>query len=385
MSHAREGYASVPTMSESAVPPTKRSSRDPEELRARMEAWLAGRLPPGASPRVPEISSPSSNGMSSETLLFDASWQEEGRERSGAFVARVEPDPGDVPVFRRYDLAMQYRLLRIVAENTKVPVPRARWLELDPAALGARFFVMDRVEGRVPPDVMPYNMESWLLDASPAEQRRLEENTVGVLADLHALDLSTVETNFLELEAPGVSPLRRHVEDWRQYYDWMREGRSYPILDRAFAWLEDHWPQHEGETVLSWGDARIGNILYDGFEPAAVLDWEMAGLAPRELDLGWMIFLHVFFENIARQMGLPGMPEFMRRDRVAAHYEATSGHRVCDLEFYEMYAAVRHGIVMARVHARQVHFGAADPPANIDDPIMHRNVIEEMLAGTYWD
>ena len=49
-----------------------------------------------------------------------------------------------------------------------------------------------------------------------------------------------------------------------------------------------------------------------------------------------------------------------------------------------MYAAVRHGIVMARVHARQVHFGAADPPANIDDPIMHRNVIEEMLAGTYW-
>jgi len=350
-----------------------------------MEAWLATRLPAGASPRVPAVTSPSTNGMSSETLLFDASWSEGGKEHAGSFVARVEPDPGDVPVFREYDLELQFRLMRLVAENTEVPVPKARWLELDRSRLGARFFVMDRVAGRVPPDVMPYNMDSWLLTASAAEQRQLQDGTVEVLARLHGMDPSSVDVSFLELDVPGDTPLRRHVEDWRRYYEWACGERRHEVLDRGFAWLEENWPADEGETVVSWGDARIGNILYDGFTPVAVLDWEMAGLAPRELDLGWMIFLHVFFENVAQQAGLPGMPDFLRRDDVAATYEARSGRPVRNLEFYEMYAAVRHGIVMSRIHARRVHFGEAEWPEDNDAPIMHRNVIEKMLDGSYWN
>lgn len=371
-------------MSDTEAPNPKRSSRDPEELRRRMETWLATRLPAGADPRVPEVSSPSSNGMSSETLLFDATWKEGNADHQGSFVARVEPDPGDCPVFRKYDLELQFKLMQLVRENTKVPVPHARWLELEPEPLGARFFVMDRVEGRVPPDVMPYNMDSWLLSASPEEQRALEENTVGVLADLHALDVSSLDVAFLELDVPGETPLRRHVEDWRQYYDWTRGDERHPLLDRAFAWLDAHWPEDEGETVLSWGDSRIGNVLYTGFTPAAVLDWEMGGLAPRELDLAWMIFLHAFFENIARQAGLPGMPSFLQRDEVARIYESKSSHRVQNLEFFEMYAAIRHGIVMSRVFARQVHFGEAEPSEDPDAPILHRDLIERMLDGSYW-
>ena len=371
-------------MSETEAPNPKRSSRDPEELRARMEAWLATRLPAGADPRVPEVTSPSSNGMSSETLLFEAAWTEDGASRSGQFVARVEPDPADVPVFRKYDLGQQFRLMQLVREKTRVPVPNARWLELEPGPLGARFFVMDRVDGRVPPDVMPYNMDSWLLSASPEEQSRLEDATVGVLAELHSLDVETVDTSFLELDMPGDSALRRHVADWREYYDWTRGDGQHPVLDRAFAWLDEHWPEDEGETVLSWGDSRIGNILYAGFEPSAVLDWEMGGLAPREMDLAWMIFLHAFFENIARQYELPGMPNFLQRDHVAEIYEQKTGHRVQNLEFFEMYAAIRHGIVMSRVFARQVHFGEAQPSDDPDEPILHRNLIEGMLDGSYW-
>ena len=44
-------------------------------------------------------------------------------------------------------------------------------------------------------------------------------------------------------------------------------------------------PSDEGEAVLSWGDSRIGNMMFDGFDPVAVLDWEMAGVGPRELDV----------------------------------------------------------------------------------------------------
>jgi hypothetical protein len=39
---------------------------------------------------------------------------------------------------------------------------------------------------------------------------------------------------------------------------------------------------------------------------------------------------------------------------------------------------------MARIHARRVRFGEAEWPADVDEPIMHRKVLERMLDGSYW-
>jgi aminoglycoside phosphotransferase (APT) family kinase protein len=356
----------------------KRSTRDLVATRARLERWLGTKLP-GA--KVGELASPSATGMSSETLLFEAAWPEGGARRRAAFVGRVAPDPRDVPVFPSYDLEAQFRVLRLAREHG-VPVPDVRWLELDPGPIGAPFFVMDRVAGRVPPDIMPYTLGSWLSEASPAEQRALQDATIATIAKLHAIDVA--KAPFLELPVPGASALRRHVENQRRFYEWMRQGRRYPLIEATLAWLEEHWPREEGETVISWGDARIGNILYEGFAPVAVLDWEMAAPGPRGLDLGWLAFLHAFFQMIATGAGLPGMPHFLRTADVAATYERASGARVGDLRWYEVYAALRHGIVMARIQARAVHFGEATLPEDLDATIMHRPLLEAMLSGSYW-
>jgi len=158
-----------------------------------------------------------------------------------------------------------------------------------------------------------------------------------------------------------------------------------PLIERCFGWLDDHWPAYESPTTLSWGDARIGNVIYHGFEPAAVLDWEMASLAPPEVDLGWFIYLHRFFEDLAADAGLAGMPHFLRRDDVAAAYASHHGREPRDLDFYTLYAALRHGIVMSRVQRRAIRFGEATMPDDVDDLIMHRATLEAMLAGTYWN
>ena len=125
-------------------------------------------------------------------------------------------------------------------------------------------------------------------------------------------------------------------------------------------------------------------MLYRDFTPVAVLDWEMAGLAPREMDLAWMVFLHRFFEDLAAQLELPGMPDFLRLADVATTYERASGHTPRHLEFFVMYAALRHGIVMSRVQQRSIHFGEAEMPDDPDDLVMHRATLEAMLDGTYW-
>ena len=364
----------------------KKSSRDLGALRDRLQAWAEHRLAPEAAPEVGEITNPSASGMSSETLLCDLTLTEAGARRTQPIVVRLAPDPKDEPVFPVYDFEMQYRVIELVGAHSPVPVPPLRWLETDPSHLGTSFFVMDRVEGRVPPDNPPYSLAGWVKDASPAERRTLQDGTVEVLAALHAIDVEKLDVDFLEFDLPGDTPLRRHVENQRRYYAWTRGERRFPLIEDTFAWLEDHWPADEGPTVISWGDSRIGNLMYDGFVPKAVFDWEMAGLAPRGTDVGWLIFMHQFFEEvIEKHLSQTGLPDLLQRDAVASTYERLSGHGLPDLRFYEVYGALRHGIIMARIASRMAHFGQSEWPDDPQDVIPHRGILERMLAGSYWD
>jgi aminoglycoside phosphotransferase (APT) family kinase protein len=373
-----------------AAPPVtelQTSSRDRDQLASRLEAWLGTTLPAEAAPRITDLSGTAANGMSSETLLFDAEWTDHGLERhTERLVARLSPSERDVPVFPSYDLGTQFSTIRRVAELTDVPVPPVRWWEPDPAAIGSPFFVMDRVDGRVPPDILPYNFgDSWLYDAGPDQQQHLQDATVAAIAGVHAIDRPAERFAELRPDVPGGTALRRRVAVTHDWYDFAAGGgyRS-SLVERALAWLGDHWPDHEGDTVLSWGDSRIGNVIYDGFDPVALLDWEMVGLGPRELDVAWLIYGHRVFEDIAAGMGLEGMPGFLRADDVGTTYESLTGHGVRDLAWYGTYAAVQYAIVFLRVGARQVHFGEATMPDDVDDLIMNREPLERMLAGTYW-
>ncbi|SDI00706.1 phosphotransferase family protein [Nonomuraea jiangxiensis] len=345
------------------------STRDLEKLREQVAGWLRGRL--GEHATVSELSRPSENGLSSETLFFTATWSQ-GRTRC---VARLAPAVEAVPVFPSYDLRAQFEIMRLAREKAGIPAPRALWFEPDPGPLGTPFFVMERADGDVPPDVLPYTFGGWLHDAAPADRRRLQEASVAIVAALH-------ETAFTpeELSPLGRPGLRAHVDRQRAYYAWAHGSRPVPVLERAFDWLEAHWPDAPGPDVLCWGDARIGNLMFRDFTPVAVLDWEMAAIAPRELDLSWMLFLHRFFQDFTVGGGLPGMPDFMRRDDVCRQYRELTGYEPRDLDFYEMYAALRHGIIMARIWQRRIHFGEQPAPDDPDDLVLHRATIEELLT-----
>lgn len=373
------GVDDWPSPDEMARPRT--STRDHEELRARLEAWLAGRHG-DRSPWVHEIATPEGTGMSSETILFDVTWSDGTHDR---LVARLAPTPDAVPVFPSYDLGRQYATMAEVAARSSVPVPPLYAFEPDPGPLGTEFLVMYRVDGVVPNDIPPYCFGvGWLAEASPADRQRLQRNVVQVLADLHAIPDAPAAFPWFAVH-DGRSALRAHVDEQRAFADWVLEGRPGRLIDAGFAWLEEHWPVDEGETVLSWGDARIGNILFDDFTPVAVLDWEMASLGPRELDLGWTVFMHRFFDDLAEQLGMAGLPDFLRRRDVATAYAGLTGHEPRDLDWYTAYAAVRHAIIMTRIGMRSAHFGEAEMPGDLDDLVTHRPALEAMLEGAYWE
>jgi aminoglycoside phosphotransferase (APT) family kinase protein len=108
----------------------------------------------------------------------------------------------------------------------------------------------------------------------------------------------------------------------------------------------------------------------------------MAAVGPRELDLAWLVFMHEFFQQIAIGAGLPGMPDFLAPDVVQSVYAEASGIEPREFAWYETYAALRHAIIMSRIHARSVHFGEAEWPEDLDEVIPHRATLERMLGGS---
>jgi aminoglycoside phosphotransferase (APT) family kinase protein len=366
-----------------ATPEMRRSSRDAEQLRRDLERWLIGTLGSGRAPEVLDLHATSANGMSSETILFDARWTEAGREEEHGLVARIAPGTDDVPVFPTYDLTRQFEVIRLVGDRTRVPVPPVFWNEPAPDAVGSPFFVMGRVDGEVPPDVMPYTFgDNWLYDASPADQRRLQDESVRVLAELHSLSADDEAFEFLQFDpSTGDTPLARHLAHTRDWYEWVvADSPRSPLIDAGFDRLEANFPADESEPVVSWGDSRIGNAMYRDFEPVAVLDWEMTCVGPRELDVGWMVYSHMVFEHLAGVFGMAGMPNFMRPDDVAATYEQISGHRLGSLDWYFTYSAIQYGIVFVRTGQRAVHFGEQEQPANVDDFMHHAGQLAALIS-----
>ena len=351
--------------------------RDLAELGSALGDWAKEKIGPDAT--ITDVASPG-NGMSSETVLFTV---HRSSGDDSQYAARLAPLPELYPVFPQYDLELQHRCMDLVRTHTDVPAPEVVWYEPDSKWLGTPFLVMRRITGDAPPDIPPYVFGGWMMDASPEERLRLQNSSVSVIARLHEITPENHDLAFLAQPAHGSSPLDQQLGYQRWYYEWARDGVSYPLIERTFRWLDDNRPA-EGPTVLNWGDSRIGNILYRDFEPVAVLDWEMATVGPAEIDVAWMVFLHRFFNDLAQKFELPGIPDFMQRDDVARAYEQMTGRKVGPLEWFEVFAALRFAVVSIRTSTRGIAYGTMEKPDDPDDLVMFRSLLEQMLDGTYW-
>ncbi len=363
----------------------QRTSRDTTTLPSVMSQWLATVMPGGTAPEVTVESGVDSNGMSSETIVLTGRWEESGRPTEQKWVARVAPSEADVPVFPTYRLDHQFEVIRLVGELTDVPVPRVRWMENSGDVLGTPFFLMDHVDGLVPPDVMPYTFgDNWFADAPAERQRELQDATIDVLAKLHSIPNAESTFGFLsQIDPPGDTPLDRHFGWLKDWYEFAVPdiGRS-PLVERALAWLTENFPADVAATppVLVWGDSRIGNVLYEDFRPVAVLDWEMATVGPRELDVGWIIFAHMVFQELAGLAGLPGLPEVMREDDVRATYRALTGTSLGDLRWFYAYSGVIWCCVFMRTGARRVRFGEIEKPDDVETMFYHASLLERLIG-----
>ena len=328
--------------------------RDLAADRERLTPWLRAKLPDASDLRVSELRAPQSSGFSNDTLLFEIEYARGGRTQREGLVARIQPT--GYQVFPEYDMGLQFRTLELLS-RTEIPVPRPRWLEASDAnVLGAPFYVMDLVSGRVPPDNPPYHVSGWVTEISPEERAALWWGGIETIARIHRLDWRAAGFTFLERPRLGATALDQQLAYYTDYLRWAADGRPQPTVEAALPWLCEHRPEGE-PTVLSWGDARIGNMLFDGTKPVAVLDWEMVSLGSPEMDLAWQIFLDRHHSEGIGQPRLAGFPSF---DETVRRYEEWSGYRVRNLHYYQVFAGFRFGVIMLRLAQQLVRYGLMD-------------------------
>jgi aminoglycoside phosphotransferase (APT) family kinase protein len=344
--------------------------RDPELTRTRLQAWLEGRLPGAAGIAVSAVQTPTTNGFSSETLMFEAGWrQPDGHARHERLVAKVAPT--GFQIFPEARFAEQYRLLQVLA-GTTIPVPHVHWHEPDPAVLGAPFYVMSRVDGDVPSDMPPYHQDGWLTTASPAERESIWWSGVSVLAQVHELDVTRLDLGFVDQTGYGPTGLRQRLAYYDHYLSWAYEG-SVPVAEQALQWLREHRPAEPREPVLLWGDSRIGNIIFAGGRAAAVLDWEMATLGQPEEDLAWFLLLDRHHSEGVGAQRLAGFPD---RAQTIARYERLTGRTLAHMDYYEVLSALKFAVVMARIGQLFIYYDLV--PADNDFP--YNNTATQLLA-----
>jgi aminoglycoside phosphotransferase (APT) family kinase protein len=252
-------------------------------------------------------------------------------------------------------------------------VPHVLAFEADAGVLGRPFLVMDRVQGRVPAAKPSIHAVGWLPTLTAAERARMWESAMDVLVAVHEVDWRSSHA-FL-VDGDESKALTTHLDRLGEWYAWTASGRSFPITDAAMDRVVAQRESVEtGDPVLVWGDARPGNMIFDGeHRCAAAIDWEVATIGPAGIDLGHWLFFDEFATTACGVERLEGWPD---RETTVARYGELSGRTVADLEFFELLEELFIATTLIRQADMRVSRGLA--PA--DTRMGHDNAVTQMIA-----
>ncbi len=351
---------------------------DQEGYEIALKNYLSREKPEASNLKIVELDIPVATGFSNETIIFTAQWEEEGKDRTEKFVGRIEPKDGGMFPVQHSGLEescyLQHKIMQTVAEQKAVPMPELFSFEENLEPLGRSFFAMSFVEGEIPSDNPRYTVEGFLVDsATPAERKLLIEDGLRAMAGIHSINWKEAGLGWLDPSKTGMPTTQHQIDIWRDYSVSELNGREHPVLYEAFKWLERNDPKDE-RVGLSWGDSRIGNIIWQNYRAVAVLDWEACSLLPTEADLGWwLMFDRMSFDD----MGVERMKGYPTREEMISIYETFTGEATRDVYYWEVFATMRFCSIFIRLGDRLVEAGFMQEESNPAVP----NMVTASLAN----
>ncbi|WP_417513803.1 phosphotransferase family protein [Minwuia sp.] len=116
--------------------------------------------------------------------------------------------------------------------------------------------------------------------------------------------------------------------------DWKAAGRRVAQRLQAL-------PLQPSPIGLFHGDYQPGNVLFDGERISAILDWELAGIGPQLLDIGWLLMMGDP-QSWAPDWAAPGVPPVA--DLVIA-YETAMGESFDSIPYFQALSCFIFGVI----------------------------------------
>ena len=250
----------------------------------------------------------------------------------------VKSVPENQKAIGRHDMLRQARMIAALAP-TGVPVPAVVATDdAEPA-----WFAMQLVEGESLEPVL----DDPAVQPSLAAARMLR--AAEILPALHDVPLDKVP-----VDAAALSP-SDELDRWARTMAAV-PPHLVPDADQLHRRLAASVPPAV-EATLVHGDYRLGNLICNGTEPAALIDWEIWSVGDPRVELGWFL---VFadgsnFPGVGREVdGLPTAEELVER-------YAADGRPVDDLAWFDALGRYKMAAIMGHNLRRHLEGRHHDP------------------------
>jgi aminoglycoside phosphotransferase (APT) family kinase protein len=242
-------------------------------------------------------------GQSNPTYLLES-----GEER---YVLRRKPF-GVLLGGSAHAVEREFKLLSALSSRTEVPVPKPLALCTDEAVVGAAFYIMEHVAGRIFADA---SLPEVTGPCRAAHFLAL----VKTLAGLHRVDVRAA--GLADLRRSG-NYFQRQIHRWSQQYAKDPVAGRVPALERLVEWLRANAPSDSDEALVH-GDFRFDNVVFDVAQPRVVgiLDWELATIGHPLADFAHLLMCYRMptlgvsglLDKNLNELGIPPEEEVVRK------------------------------------------------------------------------
>jgi aminoglycoside phosphotransferase (APT) family kinase protein len=299
--------------------------------------YFSANIEGGASARDVELLSGGSSNLTYRVVSPSRSW-----------VVRRPPLGHVLPT--AHDMSREFRILSAL-RDTGVPVPQMIAFGDDLNVMGCPFYVMDYCDGVILNATRPDTFAT-----TEADRARLSRTFIETLALLHSVDYTAIGlADFGRPEGYLERQVRRWVQQWER-----SKTRELAEVDELVRRMEAAIPEETSSTIVH-GDYRLANMVFDARDPGriiALLDWEMATLGDPLADLGYTFIYWGQKGDESQKVGLPrraeltAAPGFMRRAEMADLYQELTGRSTKSLDFYQVLAAFKLGVITEGIYTR---------------------------------
>jgi aminoglycoside phosphotransferase (APT) family kinase protein len=261
-------------------------------------------------------------GASRTTWAFDAVMGEQRR----ALILRTGP-PDDVHAGMELEARAQ-----VAAAAAGAPVPQILVADDSVAALGNPFLICEEIKGETIVRRIQRRLDGGGGAQGHEGRARLLRQCAQALAAIHRADR----------QIPGLADEDQLVR-WRERLDAM--GDTTATFEWAFRWLEATRPRvsRPSTPVLVHGDYRMGNLIVDGSDLAAVLDWELVHIGEAYEDLAWFC-IRAWRFGAPAGLGAGGLGSVESFVRAYEEAGATTVDRVA-FHWWLVLATLRWGVI----------------------------------------